>query len=135
MSPEETDADRAIRLERENKEREDQLRRIPLQAIDKSKWPQSVRPIAIAETGGLGIDVSGRLHWNGKPVEIVGRRIDLTTTQTVVAISVAIFTALAAAGTLVQAAVTYHDWACKTGRTAIVSCTLLPTAKGPIGAD
>jgi hypothetical protein len=135
MSPEETNADREIRIERENKEREEQLRRIPFQKIDKSKWPQDVRPIALGEADGLGIDASGRLYWNGKPVEIVGRRIDLTTTQTGIAISVAIFTALAAAGTLVQAAVTYHDWACKTGRPAIVSCTLLPTVKVSIGAD
>jgi hypothetical protein len=135
VSEVETNEQRAIRLERENKEREEQLRRVPFQKIDKSKWPQDVRPIAMGEADGLGIDASGRLYWNGKPVEIVGRRIDLTTTQNVIAISVAIFTALAAAGTLVQAAVTYHDWACKAGRTAIVSCTLLPMAKGQIGAD
>jgi len=96
----ETNEERKARLERENTERQDQLRRIPLQEIDTSKWPGGVRPIAIAETGGLGIDANGRLHWNGKPVEIVGRRLDLTKTQTGVAIAVAIFTALAAAGTL-----------------------------------
>ena len=136
MSEAETNGDRAIRVERENKEREEELRRIPFQKIDKSKWPQDVRPIGTGEADGLGIDASGRLYWNGNPVEIVGRRIDLTKTQTVVAISVAMFTALAATGTLVQAAVTYHDWACKTGRPSIVSCTLLPMAKGPpIGAD
>jgi hypothetical protein len=84
-SVDETNAERSARLERENKEREDQLRRIPLQAIDASKWPHDVRPIAIAETGGLGIDGNGRLHWNGKPVEIVGRRLDLTRTQAGVA--------------------------------------------------
>jgi hypothetical protein len=122
----ETNAERSARLERENKEREDQLRRIPLQAIDASKWPQNVRPIAIAETGGLGIDGSGRLHWNGKPVEIVGRRLDLTRTQAGVAIAVAVLTALAAAGTLIQAAVAYHDWACKTARPSILSCRLSP---------
>jgi len=120
----ETNAERAAPLERENAEREDQLRRIPLQEIDTSKWPRGVRPIAIAETGGLGIDAGGRLHWNGKPVEIVGRRLDLTTAQNFLAIAVAVFTALAAAGTLVQAAVAYHDWACKTGRPSILSCSL-----------
>jgi hypothetical protein len=31
----------------------------------------------MSEVDGLGIDSDGRLHWNGKPVEIIGRRIDL----------------------------------------------------------
>jgi hypothetical protein len=118
----ETNEERSKRIARENKEREEQLRRIPLQTIDPSKWPGNIRPIAIAETGGLGIDADGRLHWNGRPVEIVGRRLDLTTTQTVVAIAVAIFTALAAAGTLVQAAVAYQDWACKNKQPSAMAC-------------
>jgi hypothetical protein len=88
-------------VERQNKEREDELKRIPLQQIDKSKWPRDVREISSAESGGLGIDANGRLHWNGKPVEIIGRRLDLTKTQGTVAIAVALFTALAAFGTLV----------------------------------
>jgi hypothetical protein len=120
------DATDAARAAHQNREREEQLREVPLQEIDISKWPRGVRPIAIAETGGLGIDVGGRLHWNGKPVEIVGRRLDLTKSQAVVAVAVAVFTALAAAGTLVQAAVAYHDWACKTGRPPILSCNLSP---------
>jgi hypothetical protein len=78
----ETDAERVVRL---NAEREDELKRVPLQNIDKSRWPKNVRPIAMAETGGLGIDNDGRLHWNGKPVEIIGRRLDLTGAQNFVA--------------------------------------------------
>jgi hypothetical protein len=107
---------------RQNAERDDELQRIPLQTIDKSKWPKSVRPIAIAETSGLGIDPDGRLHWNGKPVEIIGRRIDLTWTQTVVAIAVAVFTAIGALGTLAQGGVAYHDWACKNKKPSIIAC-------------
>jgi hypothetical protein len=91
----ETDAARAARL---NAEREDEIRRVPLQTIDKSKWPKDVRPIGMGEADGLGIDPDGRLYWNGKPVEIIGRRIDLTWTQTVVAIAVAVFTAIGALG-------------------------------------
>jgi hypothetical protein len=128
MSAEESNAERAVRVEHENKERVEQLRRVPLQKIDRSKWPQNVRPIAMSEADGLGIDVDGRLHWNGKPVEIIGRRLDLTTTQAVVAIAVAIFTAVAAAGTAVQAAIAYHDWACKAGRPSILSCGTPPAA-------
>jgi hypothetical protein len=86
-----------------------ELRRVPLQKIDKSKWPKDVRPIGMAEVDGLGIDPDGRLYWNGKPVEIIGRRIDLTWTQTVIAIAVAAFTAIGALGTLAQGGVAYHD--------------------------
>jgi hypothetical protein len=71
-----------------------------------------------------------RLHWGGKPVEIIGRRLDLTKTQGTIAVAVALFTALAAFGTLVQAGVAYHDWACKTGRPAIV----LPPVETALGA-
>jgi hypothetical protein len=92
VSVAETNEERQARLERENKKRAKQLEQIPLQLIDQSKWPDGVRPIAIAETSGLGIDASGRLHWNGKPVEIVGRRIDLTWGQFWIALVVAIFT-------------------------------------------
>jgi hypothetical protein len=67
-------------------EREEQLRRVPVQKIDESNWPRNVRPISIGEIGGLGIDTGGRLHWNGKPVEIVGRRLDLTWGQFWIAI-------------------------------------------------
>src|SRR5262245_47234940 len=78
----ETNAERAARVARQNTERVEEMVRVPLQEIDKSTWPRHVRPIAISETGGLGIDPDGRLYWNGKPVEIVGSRIDLTWTQT-----------------------------------------------------
>jgi hypothetical protein len=119
---EETNVDRAARIARENSEREQQLQRIPIQKTDKSKWPQNVRPIAMSEADGLGIDVDGRLYWNGKPVDIIGRRLDLTTKQSFLAIAVAVFTVFAGAGTIVQAAVASHDWACKTGRPSIISC-------------
>ena len=89
-------------MERQNRDREDELQRIPHQIIDKSKWPKTVRPISTSESDGLGIDVDGRLHWNGKPIEIIGRRIDLTWTQTVIAIVVAVFTAIGALGTLAK---------------------------------
>jgi hypothetical protein len=90
MNAPETNEERRGRLDRENKHRSKQLEQIPLQLIDPSKWPDGVRPIAIGETNGLGIDASGRLHWNGKPVEIVGRRIDLTWGQFWIALVVAI---------------------------------------------
>jgi hypothetical protein len=110
--------------ERKNREIEEELKRVPLQTIDKSRWPTGVRPISFSETGGLGIDRDGRLHWNGKPVEIIGQRLDLTRTQGAVAIAVAILTLVIALATVVQAAVAYHDWACRTGWLSLVACPL-----------
>jgi len=119
MSAEESNAER---VERENREREDQFHRIPFQKIDKSKWPQTVRPIAIGEADGLGIDAGGRLHWDGKPVEIIGRRLDLTWGQFWIAVAVAIFTAIGGIGAAAQGWTAYHDWACRNKRTSILAC-------------
>lgn len=99
--------------ERKNVERQEELRRVPHQPIDKSKWPATVRPISMQEIDGLGIDASGRLHWDGKPVEIIGSRIDLTWTQTFIAMAVAVFTAIGALGAVAQGAVAVYDWSCK----------------------
>jgi hypothetical protein len=115
----ESDAERAARL---NAEREDELRRVPLQSIDKSKWPKDVRPIAMKESDGLGIDNDGRLYWNGKPVEIVGRRIDLTWGQFWIAVVVAIFTAVGGIGAAAQGWAAYHDWACRNKQPSILVC-------------
>jgi hypothetical protein len=116
--------------EREARQREEELQAIPLQPIDQSKWPKSVRPISIDEAGGLGVDRDGRLYWNGKAVEIIGRRLDLTRTQTGVAIAIAVFTAIAAAGTAVQGWTAYHDWACKAGQSTFnVACPPKPESK------
>jgi hypothetical protein len=118
----ETDADRVAR---QNAEREEELRRVPLQAIDKSKWPKNVRPIAMKESNGLGIDNDGRLYWNGKPVEIVGRRLDLTNTQAVIGLIVAFFTVLGALGAVAQGWAAYHDWACRNKQPSLgIACPL-----------
>lgn len=110
------------RTRRQNAEREAELERVPLQTIDKSHWPKGVRPIALSETNGLGIDNDGRLHWNGKPVEIIGRRVDLTRGQSAFAIVVAIFTIFGAIGAAAQGWAAYHDWACKNKQPALLSC-------------
>ena len=120
-SPEDQEKREQERREAELRQREEELRAIPIQQIDRSTWPKTVRPISLDEEG-LGIDRDGRLYWNGKPVEIVGQRLDLTRTQASVAILVALFTFIAAMGTAVQAWTAYHDWACKTGSPAFVAC-------------
>ena len=110
------------RIARQNAEREDELKRIPLQTINKSRWPKHVRPIAMAEADGLGVDNDGRLHWNGKPVEIVGRRLDLTGGQFLLALVVAIFTVVGGIGAGAQGWAAYHDWACKNKMPAGITC-------------
>jgi hypothetical protein len=84
-----------LRRDRATAERARELEEV---LTDKSKWPKGVRQIAMTETGGLGIDRDGRLYWNGKPVEIVGRRLDLTAAQFALAIIVAFATLFGAAG-------------------------------------
>jgi hypothetical protein len=52
-------------------------------------------------------------------LETDAERIDLTWTQTVIAIAVAIFTAI---GALAQGGVAYHDWACRNKMPSGISC-------------
>jgi hypothetical protein len=121
-----TTEDQEKREREARQKREEELQAIPIQQIDRSKWPKGVRSLSLDDEG-LGIDRDGRLYWNGKPVEIIGRRLDLTRTQAGVAIAVAVFTGIAAAATAVQAWTAYHDWACRTGwSTFYVVCRQSP---------
>ena len=119
-------SERAKRERMNIRERQEKLKHVPLQTIDQSKWPANVRGISLSEADGLGIDRDGRLYWNGRPVEIIGRRLDLTKTQAIVAWVLAFLTLVIAFATSVQAAVAYHDWACRTGWRSFVAC---PTDK------
>jgi hypothetical protein len=124
-----TTEDREKREREARQQREEELQAIPPLQIDRSKWPKNVRTLSLDEEG-LGIDPDGRLYWNGKPVEIIGRRLDLTRTQAGVAIAIAVFTAIAALGTAVQGWTAYHDWACKTGQSTFnVACPPKPESK------
>ncbi len=124
-----TEEEERERRERANKKRERELQETPIQVIDESKWPRGVRQIAMSETGGLGIDRDGGLYWNGKPVEIVGRRLDLTLPQLIIAVVVAVATVIAAIAASVQSWTAYHDWACKVNWPVWVAC---PPTKPPI---
>jgi hypothetical protein len=84
-------------------ERDEELGRIPLAEIDEANWPRNVRRISLDEVDGLGVDNTGRLYWNGKPVEIVGQRLDLTRAQFILALVVAAATVITALATVVQA--------------------------------
>ena len=48
-------SDPETKQERQRRKREEELRRVPLYPIDQSKWPASVRPISMSESGGLGV--------------------------------------------------------------------------------
>jgi hypothetical protein len=114
-----------IQRERKNAEREDELKRVPHrpeEIIDKKRWPRNVRAISFKELDGLGVDNDGRLYWNGKPVEIIGRRLDLTGYQILLATVVALFTVVGGIGAAVQGWTAYHDWACKNKQPAFLSC-------------
>jgi hypothetical protein len=134
MTAEDQEKREQEKREAEARQWKEDLEAIPFQPIDRSTWPKTVRPVSLDEEG-LGIDRDGRLYWNGKPVEIVGQRLDLTRTQAWVAIAVAVFTFIAAAGTAVQGWTAYHDWACKTGWRPFVACPLNVVSESPLPTE
>ena len=99
----------------EKQTRAAELNAIPSRSLDKKTWPKGVRTISLNELDGLGVDDSGRLHWHGQPVEIIGQRLVLTTAQRVWAVIIAIVGLLAAVGTVAQGWVAGHDWLCRVG--------------------
>ena len=116
-------------------ERGREIRETPLIRVDRSKWPKGVRRIGLEELDGLGVDRDGRLYWDGKPVEIIGRRLDLTRSQFAVAVIVAIATVIAALTTTVQAWTAYRDMACAVNWPAWPACppslvTPVPSPEG-----
>ena len=105
-------------------DREQELRDVPHRPADKSTWPKGLRSISIDEVDALATDAKGELFWHGKPVEI-RRRLDLTQTQSAVAIIVAIATVFAALGAVAQGFAAYNEWACKVGWSS-AACPLSP---------
>ena len=85
----------------------------------------------MAEVDGLGIDSDGRLHWNGKPAEIIGRRLDLTWTQALFGFLVAIFTVVGGIGAAAQGWAAYRDWACRNKRPSIITCPIIEIPAPP----
>ena len=93
-------------------DREQELKDVPHRPADKSAWPKGIRSISMKEADALATDAKGELYWHGKPVEI-RRPLDLTQTQSAVAIIVAIATVIAALGAVAQGFAAYNEWACK----------------------
>lgn len=109
-------------------DREQDLKEVPQRPADKSTWPKGIRTISLQEVDALGIDAKGELYWHGKPVEI-RRPLDLTRTQNIVGIIVAIATVFAALGAVAQGFSAYNEWACKVGWKS-AACPL-PTQAAP----
>jgi hypothetical protein len=126
-----TPDDEIERRARRGHERYREFQDIPFQPIDRSKWPKDVRTIGLGEAGGLGVDRDGRLYWHGKPVEIIGQRLDLTKAQFIIALIVAGATVLTALATGVVGLTAYNDWACRAGWPAVGSCPQKPLVPNP----
>lgn len=95
--------------------------KIPLTDADPSTWPDHVRMVSLQETTKLGVDVQGRLYWDGKLVEI-RRTIELRKFERGVAGFVA---AVAFAGLLLSG----WQWACKFQTAGVVWCPAVKTTE------
>ena len=61
----------------------------------KGNWPEGVRPIPPDGMDRVGIDAEGRLHWDGKPMEI-RKRVSLTFLQAIGAVVIVLSIAVVA---------------------------------------
>lgn len=86
------------------RDRDEELRNIPLLSPDTSLWPKGVRVIGLKELDHLGVDRTGRLYWDGKPIEI--KELKLRWPERIIAI----FIVLSA---IAVAVVNGWEWACK----------------------
>jgi hypothetical protein len=93
--------------------REDELRRIPFLRVNPRKRPKGVRGIGQGELDGLGVDIDGRLYWQGRPVEIIGQRLVLSFWQRVYALILGAGAFAAFVVTLAQGLTALADWMCK----------------------
>jgi hypothetical protein len=125
------DEEPAPEVEPENESRADVFNLIPPSATEKYERTKdaaattgevlapapegrNVHPVAAMDLTRLSIDNDGRLYWDGKPVE-VRRRLLLSRRQAAIAGVVAAFIVVAAVSSVIQAAATLSDWACRTG--------------------
>ncbi len=100
--------------ERQRRERDDELKRTPLQKSDKASWPNGVRPVGLVELNEIGVDDRGRLYWQGKPIE-VRQRLSLTFWQKAAAFLVAAGALATFLVTIANGVTDLVDWGCKVG--------------------
>jgi len=93
-------------------ERDLEMKAVPYQKADKATWPKGVRQITVGEFEALGIDASGNLYWHGKRVQ-TRAQVNLTPSQIVYAVIIAIATVAGACGAVAQGWAAYNEWACK----------------------
>jgi hypothetical protein len=75
----------------------------------KSGWPTDVRPISLDGLDTLGVSDDGRLHWDGKEVE-VRKTFSLSLLQTIYAVLTLIVAASAASAAVLTAYIDYSEW-------------------------
>jgi hypothetical protein len=78
-------------------------------SADNSHWPKGVEGITYSDIGKLGVDRDGRLHWDGKPVE-VQRRLRFSRMQTIGAVLVGLAAIIGGVGTGINEG---FDFGCK----------------------
>ena len=88
---------------------EDELKRDP-PLSGGSDLPYGLRSISRDEIELLQVDRSGRLFWDGKPLEVSRR---LTFWQTVGAFTVGTFIVIGGIGSFLQGWASYQDRACR----------------------
>lgn len=84
---------------------------------DTSRWPTGVRPITVEQLGYIGVDSTGGLYWDGKPVE-VRKRLDLSWPEKTFAIIVGLATIAGSVGAVAQGWAAAHQWSCQIGLVA-----------------
>jgi hypothetical protein len=96
----------------------------------------SVHGVSAVDLSRLSIDSDGRLYWDGKPVE-VKPRLMMSRGQILGACLVAFFIVIGAIGSALQATVTVHDWACRTGLASVCApqTPAEPAPKAPARVD
>ena len=83
-------------------------------------WPPGVQSISVDNLDTLGVDRNGNLYWDGKAVEM--RHFVFTRGQTLLAALVTAAAILGGVGAAAQGWAAYHDWACRVGWPAGVTC-------------
>lgn len=93
--------------EREGREREEKLKKIPLFHPTPATWPDTVRGIGIDELSNFGIDKKRKIYWNGKAI-VFETRLALSFWQKMLAL----LAVLATVATISDGLIGAQKWAC-----------------------
>ncbi len=119
MKPEELERDKAqrardeVRKKRERIAWDAELKKVPIVKASPESWSEGVRAISIDELECLGIDKTGRLYWNGRPIEV--RTLELPRLERAVAIG-------AGVAVILTGLVTAWQWGCSIQWLSTAAC-------------